>query len=186
MLMPEAPTVLTIWTLGVEVERCLCRDWPSPPGMGKWNAEAGDKRSILHNVKWNVKKTAPTALGNLERPSARSAMPLVMGLTQEALGLRLSCFATVNSLAWESAGTRLYRYWNRPWGGEGHDWRRWNIQQCVQVRNGRWRKRILLKCKEDLCVRMGDFPLGYLVKQQKTREETISNSLSLFLKKNSC
>lgn len=51
MLMPVGPTVLTIWTLGVEVERCLCRDWQSPPGMGKRNAEAGDRRSILHNFK---------------------------------------------------------------------------------------------------------------------------------------
>lgn len=49
MLAPAGPTVLTMWTLGVEVERCLCKDWPSPPDMGKSNAGAGE-RSILHRV----------------------------------------------------------------------------------------------------------------------------------------
>lgn len=47
MLAPVGPTVLTMWTLGVEVERCLCRDWPSPPSVGKRKAEVGDRRSIL-------------------------------------------------------------------------------------------------------------------------------------------
>lgn len=38
-------TVLTMWTLGVEVERCLCRDWPSPPVVGK--LKVGDRRPDL-------------------------------------------------------------------------------------------------------------------------------------------
>lgn len=33
--------------LGVELERCLCRDEPSPPGMGKWNAEGGESSAEL-------------------------------------------------------------------------------------------------------------------------------------------
>jgi len=51
MLAPAGPTVLIIWTLGVEVERWRCRDWPSPPDMGKGKAEAGDSRSILEHRK---------------------------------------------------------------------------------------------------------------------------------------
>lgn len=38
-------TVLTMWTLGVEVERCRCRDWPSPPVVGK--LKVGDRRPDL-------------------------------------------------------------------------------------------------------------------------------------------
>lgn len=47
MLVPLGPTVLTMWTLGVEVERCRCRDWPSAPGTGKRKAEVGDRRLSL-------------------------------------------------------------------------------------------------------------------------------------------
>lgn len=47
MLVPAGPTVLTMWTLGVEVERCRCRDWPSAPGRGKRKAEVGDRRLSL-------------------------------------------------------------------------------------------------------------------------------------------
>ena len=47
MLLPTGPTVLTMSTLGVEVERCLWRDWPSPPGRGKRKAEVGDSRLSL-------------------------------------------------------------------------------------------------------------------------------------------
>lgn len=37
----------SMWTFGVEVERSLCRDCPSPPGMGKWNAEGGNSSAGL-------------------------------------------------------------------------------------------------------------------------------------------
>jgi hypothetical protein len=49
MLTPAGPTVLIIWTLGVEVERWRWSDCPSTPGVGKGKAEVGDSRSILEH-----------------------------------------------------------------------------------------------------------------------------------------
>lgn len=50
MMLAPTGTVLTMWTLGVEVERCRCRDWLSAPGMGKRKAEVGDRRLSLQGV----------------------------------------------------------------------------------------------------------------------------------------
>lgn len=50
MLAPAGPTVLTMWTFGVEVERCLCSDCPSPPGRGKWKAGAGERSTLQPEV----------------------------------------------------------------------------------------------------------------------------------------
>lgn len=117
IIMAEAGSnVLTIWTLGVDVERCLCRDWPSPPDMGKWKVEDGDgdrwpilskkKRKpkfwlkyTFHKIKqcWNFDRT----------PSAQ--------LTQKALGLRLGCSAWGNFLAVLSVGIHLGKDWDQNW-----------------------------------------------------------------------
>lgn len=111
MLAPAGPTVLTIWTLGVEVERCLWRDWPSPPGKGKRKAEVGDRRAILCISKivticiWIlVSLTTLYCLFNL------NMLCLILVLTQRALGLRLGWSAMGNFLALVSVGTHLYKY----------------------------------------------------------------------------
>lgn len=129
MLIPEAPTVLTIWTLGVEVERCLCRDWPSPPGMGKRNAEAGDKRSILHSF-----QTKYCTLSDLEWPSTWSAAtadethPGGSGVKAKLLcegefsGVRICGYSSVQVLESPLGMGKMCSAEIRA-----------NIQQCVQV-----------------------------------------------------
>lgn len=69
-LVAPALRVLTMWTLGVEVERCLWRDWPSAPGMGKWKAEPGDSRPGLKGAqdRQGINQTTHKPTKSIQQP----------------------------------------------------------------------------------------------------------------------
>lgn len=140
MQAPAGPTVLTMWTLGVEVERCLCRDWPSPPGIGKRKAEVGDSRPILivnqqrinHNLHFRVNFRCLMPCFQLHMDH----ISYIWELTQQALGLRLCRSAIWNYLAivWISEGTHLGRDWDHTWTVHNrydNMWKQWTHKDII-------------------------------------------------------